>query len=227
MKERSILLPFAVRELELAMGVVGLGATAATLLGVPGPSVVVVSGGVLAGLYVAGVLAHATSSRTVGVHIDGALRGLGYIRAFRRARKSLLLMHVDDDAPDDQLLGLYRTLLDQGVEIRRLIFVRPEHNPEGMRWIIESGWHARLLQRYVATDPGATLSLSFAIVDDSAVLLAVPGFDPTDTEPFSDRLVLRHLVELRNSAVTRAFLEVYESAWRRANPLELPRRTAS
>ena len=63
--------------------------------------------------------------------------------------------------------------------------------------------------------------LSFAVVDDRVVLLAIPGFHPTETAPFADACFLRHLVELRHTAVTRAFLEVYESAWRRAKPVDL------
>ncbi len=223
MESRNALLPFTVRELEFALGFVGVGATAATLLGAPGPLVVAGGAGALVGLYLASVFAYASRSRIVDVRLDGALHGRGYVRAFRRARKSLLVMHIDDDAPNEELLGLYRVLLDRGVEIRRLIFVRPDHNPEGIRWVLESGWHDRLRQRYVSTEPGALLTLGFAVVDESAVLVAVPGFDPTDTEPYSERIVLRHLAELRNPAVTRAFLEIYESAWRRAHPLELPR----
>lgn len=193
------------------------------MLEVPGPWVVAGTAGTLSALFLTGLLARAAGNRVARVHLDEALRGRGYTRVFQQAKRSLLLIHLDDDAPDEQLLGLYRSLLSRGVEIRRLVFVRPDHRPQGIHWIAEFGPHPHLRQRVVESDPGSPLMMSFA-VDDRVVLLAVPGFHPTETEPYSEGAVLRHLVELRHPSVTRAFLEVYESAWRRAMPLDLSAR---
>lgn len=224
MNDKKKNLPISVGELELMLAVVGAGATAASLLGVSGPLVVIsASIALLLGMAAAVVLSN-RKSRVATVHLDGAWRGRGYASAFRRARRSLLLIHLDDDSPDAELCLLYRRLLDRGVQVRRLVIVRPDHRPEGIRWIHEFGAHVGLRQRFVKSVPGSALALSFAIVDESIVLLAVPGFLATESELFSDGVVLRHLIELRHPSVTRAFLEVYESAWKRAAPLELPHR---
>lgn len=227
MERRPTWFPFTTAEVEIALGLTGLGATAASLLDVPGPWVVLGTAGTLCALFLAGCLTHAIGNRVARVHLDDALHGRGYVRVFQQARRSLLLIHIDDDAPDEHLLGLYRSLLSRGVEIRRLVFVRPDHRPQGVRWIGAFGSHPRLRQRLVESDLGSPLMMSFAVVDDRLVLLAVPGFHPEETEPYSDTAVLRHLIELRHPSVLRAFLEVYESAWRRASPLELPTRNAT
>lgn len=219
--------PFTASEVEIALGLCGLGATAATLLDVPGPWVVGGTVGSLSAFFCLGLLARAASNRVARVDLDGALHGRGYTRVFQQVQQSLLLIHLDDDAPDEELLGLYRSLLSRGVEIRRLIFVRPDHQLAGIRWIADFGPHEHLRQRVVEADPGSPLMLSFAVVDDRVVLLAIPGFQPTETAAFADACVLRHLVELRHPAVTRAFLEVYESAWRRARPVDLDLEPAS
>ena len=226
MERDSNWFPFNASEVEIALGVTGLGATAASLLGVPGPSVVWGTTGALCALLLVGFMARAAGNRVARVHLDGALHGRGYTRAFRQAKRSLLLIHLDDDAPEHELLGLYHTLLARGVGIRRLVFVRPDHRTEGIQWIGEFGSHAQLRQRFAEVAAGSPLSLSFAVIDEDTVLLAVPGFLPTETEPYSDGVVLRHLVELRHPAVTRAFLEVYESAWKRATPFEAQERAA-
>ena len=206
---------------EIALGVCGLGATAATLLGVPGPWVVAGTAGSLSAFFSAGLLARAAGNRVARVDLDGALHGRGYTRVFQQVQRSLLLIHLDDDAPNEELLGLYRSLLARGVEIRRLIFVRPDHQDGGIRWIENFGAHEHLRQRVIECDPGSPLMLSFAVVDDRVVLLAIPGFHKTETAPFATACFLRHLVELRHPAITRAFLEVYESAWRRGRSVEL------
>lgn len=213
--------PFTSSEIEIALGVCGLGATAATLLGVPGPWVVVGTVGSLSAFFSAGLLVRAAGNRVARVDLDGALHGRGYTRVFQQVQRSLLLIHLDDDAPNEELLGLYRSLLSRGVEIRRLIFVRPDHQADGIRWIEKFGPHEHLRQRVVESDSGSTLMLSFAVVDDRVVLLAIPGFHKTETAPFATACFLRHLVELRHPGVTRAFLEVYESAWRRARSVDL------
>lgn len=214
-------LPFKASEVELLLGIAGLGATAASLLGAPGGWVVAGTGIFLFLAFTLGMLAVHAGNRVATVHLDGALHGRGYVSAFGAARHSLLLIHLDDDAPGEELLGLYRSLLGRGVEIRRLVFARRDHHPDGIGWISDFGPQPRLHQRFVETEPGAPLMVSFAIVDEGIVLLAVPGFRPTETEPYSGAVVLRHLIELRHPAITRAFLQVYEAAWRRARPLLL------
>lgn len=221
MERKPAWFPFAAVEVEIALGIAGLGATAASLLGAPGPTVVMGTAGFLFALTVITLMARAATNRVAKVALDAALHGRGYTRVFRQAKRSLLLIHLDDDAPDDELLGLYRTLLDRGIAIRRLVFLRPDHRPEGIRWITEFGPHPLLRQRFVEVGAGTPLSLSFALVDEDLVLLAVPGFHPTETELYSDNIVLRHLIELQHPAVTRAFHEVYEAAWNRATPFAL------
>tara|TARA_R110002072_G_scaffold121342_2_gene255028 strand:- start:208 stop:906 length:699 start_codon:yes stop_codon:yes gene_type:complete len=218
--------PFTASEVEIALGVTGLGATAASLLGAPGPSVVGGTAGALCALLLVGFMVRAAGNRVARVQLDGALHGIGYTRVFRKAKRSLLLVHLDDDAPDHELLALYHKLLGQGVAVRRLVFVRPDHRAEGIHWITEMEPHPLLRQRFVEVEAGSPLSLSLAIVDENVVLLAVPGFHATETELYAEGVVLRHLIELRHAAVTRAFLEVYESAWKRATPFEAQERAA-
>ena len=210
--------PFRAVEAELTVAIVGLGVTVATLLDAPGTLVAAAATALLVAAYLAGLCVH-FGTRSAQVHLDAALQGRGYASLFRRTRNSLLLMHIDDDAPNPELLGLYRALLERGVQMRRLVFVRQGHHPEGLRWIHEFGDHPNLTQRVICTETAPHLSLSFAVVDELAVLLALPGYRPTENEPYADRLVLRNLVELRRTEVTRAFLEVYEAAWRRGEPL--------
>ena len=214
--------PFSTTEVEIALGVAGLGATGASLLAVPGPSVVLGTAVFLIIAAMFGFAARHMGARVACVHLDGALHGRGYAKAFRTARHSLLLIHIDDDAPEPELLTLYRSLLERGVEIRRLVYARRDHQLEGVHWISKFGHHSGLRQRLVTAGEGAPLMVSFAVVDEDLVLFALPGFRPTETEPYAEGAVLRHLIELRHPAVTRAFLEVYEAAWRRARPLALP-----
>lgn len=221
MKTRAHWYPFTVAQTELALAVAGLGASAAALLGVPGRWVVAGTAICLAALFLSGAASRFLRTRVACVHLDAALHGRGYIRVFQQAEHSLLLMHIDDDVPNDDLLGVYRALLARGVDIHRLVFVRGDHRPEGIDWIAKFGTHPHLRQRLVSLRQGAPFMMSFAVVDDAAVLVAVPGFRPAETEPYTDGVVLRHLLELRDASVTRAFLEVYESAWRRAVPLEI------
>lgn len=220
MERRPAWFPFTSGQVEIALGLVGLGATTASLLGAPGTAVATGTAGFLLLLFLTGHLVIAAGNRVARVHLNGALHGRGYSNLFRDANRSLLLIHLDDDAPDDELQGLYRRLLDQGVEVRRLVFFRPDHRAEGIHWISRFGTHRLLRQRLVEIKHGSPLSMSFAIIDEEAVLLALPGFHPTETETFSDSVVLRHLIELRHPAVTRAFLEVYELAWKRATSFE-------
>lgn len=214
MERKLAWFPFTTAQVEIALGLAGLGATAASLLEVPGPAVAFGTAGFLVLILLVGLLAEAAREQIARVHLDGALHGRGYANLFRRARRSLLLIHLDDDAPDEELLGLYRRLLERGIAIRRLIFVRTDHRSAGIHWITDFGPHHGLRQKCVEAESGNPLPLSFAIVDEDIVLLALPGFHATETGTFTSGVVLRHLIELRDPSITRAFLEVYESAWK-------------
>ena len=222
MERKLAWFPFTTAQVEIALGLAGLGATAASLLEAPGPLVALGTAGFLLLAFLVGLLAMAAGNRVARVHLDGALRGRGYARLFHKARRSLLLIHLDDDAPDAELLGLYRNLLDRGIAIRRLIFVRPDHRSAGIHWIAEFGQHDGLRQKCIEAEFASPLPLSFAVVDEDVVLLAVPGFHATETGAFTDGVVLRHLIEMRDAAITRAFLEVYESAWHQGTLVEPP-----
>lgn len=214
------LLPFGASELALVLGVGSLGAALANYAGAGGETVAAGCVLFLVLSYFAALLAKAAGRpRELTFVPDGGVGGCGYVDAFRAARQSLLLMHLDDDAPVRELLTLYASLLDRGVQVRRMILVRPDHDAGGLRWIAEFGAHVNLQQRITAS-PAATLPLSFAIVDEGLVLIAVPGFHVTDSEPYTERMVLRHLLVLRRTEVTRAFLEIYEKLWLRAKPIE-------
>lgn len=156
--------------------------------------------------------------QTAAVFWDAGVRGRGYIESFRRAEHSLLLMHVDDDAPGPELLGLYTELLGRGVLIRRILFRRPGHLAEGYEWMHAQPAHAGLRQKVIQAERGAMM-LSFAVVDDSEVLLAVPGYRSAESAGIAGKAVLRHLIRLTDPSVTRAFLETYEAAWQVAEEM--------
>ena len=170
--------------------------------------------------YLAGLLVHAQrAAHDLRFVPDGGLAGAGYHEHFRLADSSLLLMHVDDDWPSRELRGLYQDLLERGVQIRRTIFLRPDRDPDAYRWIAEFGTHANLQQRVIAPPASDTMPFSFAIVDESVVLMAVPGFRVVDTKPFTERLIFRHLLAVRRPQIARAFLEMYEKLWEQAHPV--------
>ena len=147
--------------------------------------------------YLAGLLVYARRHARRFVFIrDGGVRGEGYKDPFRRAKRSLLLMHVDDDTPSAELQELYRTLLDRGVRMRRTVVVRREGNPEGYAWIAAFGNHPNLQQRVLPPEVASVMPLSFVIVDESLVILSVPGYAAIDTHSYSPGLLLRHLVVL-------------------------------
>ena len=60
---------------------------------------------------------------------------------------------------------------------------------------------------------------SFVVVDERFVLVAVPGDAAVESETYSDRLVLRHLLVVEDEEVARAFSEVHSQLWRRAELL--------
>lgn len=209
--------PFSATEVQVFLGVAafitGLGAYAGMdpkLLAWGSIGSVVMS-------YLAGLLAHGQSVAADLQFIrDGGVRGDGYREPFRKATTSLLVMHVDDDTPGRELRALYEDLLDRGVQIRRLLFLHPEQEPEVYDWVTEACLHQNLQQRALVCVHANTMPFSFAIVDETIVLIAVPGFDVTDTEPYAERMIFRHLLVIKRSEITRAFLEIYDRLWRQA-----------
>lgn len=73
--------------------------------------------------------------------------------------------------------------------------------------------------RVVLLPASSTLPLSFAVVDDLAVVLSVPGSEPIDGLPYQAELVLRHLLILREHAVVAAFIRMHEATWAAACPI--------
>ena len=143
--------PFSIPEVEVSLAIYALSTSTLAFLGVEKRPLAWFTLGYLAFAYLAGLLVHA---RRPGFTLlrDGALRGAGYARFFRGATRSLLLLHTDDDSPSDELLGLYRTLLDRGIELRRIIFIRPDHAPGAYDWVHRFGRHERLQQRVILPD---------------------------------------------------------------------------
>lgn len=148
----------------------------------------------------------------------GALRGLGYVRDFESASSSLLLMHVDDDSPSGELLDVYARKLDSGIIVRRLVIVRPNHSPPSIEWAAELPSHPNFQQRFVDSQTDAVMPLSFAIIDEKTVLVAVPGYRAGESGPLADRLILRHLIRLTGPEEVQCFVETYEAMWRANQP---------
>lgn len=215
--------PFTTNEAQLAMGVYGCVWTILALTGLDSELLVWGACGSALVLYLAGLLVHA--QRAAG-HLKlirgGALSGHGHISLFRETRRCLFLMHLDDDPPSEELLALYRRLLKQGVRIRRVIFLRENAAPSAYSWIVEFGEHEGLQQRVVLPEQAEAIHFSFVVVDDAAVALSVPGWEPIDGAPYTAELLLRHLLIMRDADVVSTFLRVHEETWDRALPLESP-----
>lgn len=216
------LFPFHVVHVELALascafalGSLAYSGVEASVLAWGGPALLLL-------VYLIGLVVHRVGDPRGHLQfvLDGALRGLGYERFFRLARKSLLLMHVDEDEPSEELQLLYGRLLDRGVQVRRLVFFRRPGRADAYAWIARFGAHPNLRHRVIDGPGSRVMPLSLALVDESIVLVAVPGFHVVDTEPFAERLVFRHLLALRHPDVVRAFLEMYEKLWESAEPAE-------
>lgn len=208
-------------EVEVAIGAFGFVATAAAFAGVDQHVLAWSAGAYLILAYLAGLLVHAQrSARRFAFVEDGSLGGRGYMERFRVARRSLFLMHLDDDRPSPELQGLYRSLLDRGVQIRRVLFLRSGETGTSLGWVAEFGNHRNLQQRVVLPEQGRLMRLCFVLVDAAEVLIAVPGYEPVDAAPFTTGFLLRHLLIIRDAKVAAAFVEVYEQIWRSALPLD-------
>ena len=211
--------PFTATEVELALGLCALSTSTLAYLGLERHLLAWTTLGALAFAYLAGLVAHSRRSGFVFLR-DGALRGAGYARFFRRATRSLLLLHTDDDSPSDELLGLYRTLLDRGVELRRVIFIRPDHAPGAYDWVHRFGRHERLQQRVILPDRADVMRLSFVVVDERWSILSVPGDAAVDGEGYAGRYLLRHLLAIEDAEIAEAFTEVHRQLWRRATVVD-------
>lgn len=212
---RASWFPFVWTEVEIGIGIVGFVGTVLSYVGVAPSLVATAVIACSAMLYLAGLLVHSSRlSRTFDFVEDGGLRGDGYVPHFKRARKSVFLTHADDDTPSDELLAIYRSLLDRGVEMRRVIFLRDSE--EGARWVARFGNHPRLVQRFIPPFQASVMRYSFVVIDEEVVILSVPGSGPLDDGSYSDRFLLRHLLVIRDRAVAGVFLRMHEELWSQA-----------
>tara|TARA_R110002073_G_scaffold156258_2_gene311559 strand:- start:386 stop:1093 length:708 start_codon:yes stop_codon:yes gene_type:complete len=210
--------PFSATEVEIALGVFAFVESCLFFLGVQGRPLAWFALVYVTLVYMCGLLVHRRGGAFEFVR-DGALQGTGYIRYFRGARKSLLLVHADADPPGEELLGLYKGLLERGVEVRRIIFVRSDQDPESYEWIERFGAHERLMQRVVPPSQAALIRSSFVVVDERCVIVAVPGSSPLDGESYARKFVLRDLLVIEDPDAAEAFTQVHGQLWARATPL--------
>jgi hypothetical protein len=207
--------PFGWTEVEIGFGLVGMVGTALSFAGVDPPHVATAVVVCSATLYLAGLLVHSNRlARTFDFIEDGGVRGDGYIPYFKSARRNVFLTHADDDTPNDELLAIYRSLLDRGVEMRRVIFLRD--SDEGARWVARFGDHPRLVQRFIPPFQASVMRYSFVVIDEEVVIVSVPGSGPLDDGSYSDTFVLRHLLVIRDRAVARVFLRMHGGLWAQA-----------
>ena len=213
--------PFTNNEVQMALAVYSVGVTLALLADVEPNLILASSAAAAIVFYLAGLAIQAKrAARKLTFIPDGALTGTGYIPAFRKTKRSLFLMHVDDDPPCEELLATYRRLLREGVQIRRSIFVREDSDPAAYTWIEGFGEHEGLIQKVVRDREASATRQSFAIVDESTVLIAVPGTQAIDDAAYTPGLRLRHLLVMRDAEVARAFIRLHEQLWEFGAPLE-------
>jgi hypothetical protein len=207
--------PFTHIEVEVALGLFGFLSACLAFLGVQNSVLAWGTLGYVALAYIAGLVVHVRRSGFTFMR-DGAVRGVGYAQFFRRATRSLLLLHTDDDSPSEELLGLYRTLLDRGIELRRIIFIRSDHARGAYEWVRKFGHHERLQQRVILAERAEVMRVSFVVVDERWSILSVPGDAAVDGEGYAGRFVLRHLLAIEDAEIAEAFTEVHRQLWRRA-----------
>lgn len=227
----SLWWPFSASELQAGLGVFGFAATALAFAGMEPQVLAAASLGYAVLFYLAGLLVHSRrAARTLTFFENGGVAGAGYLESFRRVKRCLFLMHVDDDPPSEELQALYRRLLEHGIQIRRTVFLRSDATAMAYDWIIRFGDHPNLRQRFVPPEQASVMRFSFVVVDESVVLLSVPGREPIDGSPYTSQLVLRHLLRIEDRDVAGVFLKVHEDIWQHAQPLgsaaELPARAA-
>ena len=57
--------------------------------------------------------------------------------------------------------------------------------------------------------------VGFVVVDDSTVLFSVPGWEAIDAAPYTNRLVLRHLLIVREPEMASVFQRLHQDLWER------------
>lgn len=207
--------PFAWTEVEIGFGLASAVGGALSLAAVRPPLIAASVSMCCAVLYLAGLLVYsARGARTFDFIEDGGLRGDGYVPFFKSAKRSVFLTHADDDAPSEELLAIYRGLLDRGVEMRRVIFLRD--SGEGASWVARFGDHPRLIQRVIPPFRSSLMRFSFVVIDEEVVVLSVPGSGPLDGGSYSHDFVLRHLLVIRDPAVASVFLRMHGDLWSQA-----------
>lgn len=205
-------LPLTATEFQVGLGVLGVIAAALSYAGADSNTLLITGGAYLVVFYLAGLLVHAQRRARVFEFVEnGGIRGEGYIPYFRAARRSLFLTHADDDSPSDELVALYRSLLDRGVEMRRVLFLR--EGAAGATWVARFGDHLRLLQKAILPERAEVMRFSFVVVDEELVIISVPGFGPLDDGSYSGSFVLRHLLVMRDASVARVFLRMHGDLW--------------
>ena len=206
----------SLRQLELVLAGFGFVTAALAFAGTPGFHLAAAAAGLVVMLALNGVWFRVRQKRRrFSFCLNGALAGVGYIPPFSAARRSLLLMHVDEDEPNHELQLLYEKLLARQVGIRRLV-VRRESSVS--KWPRKSEHHPSLSQREILSEQAEMFRYCFAVVDDFEVLIAVPGFDSIDDETYSPKLILRHLIVIRDREIAAAFTRIHEQIWVRAKP---------
>lgn len=219
--------PFQAVELEIVLGILGALVTGLSLANVDREAILAVGALFVVVSYLAGLLVRAQEAgRTFQFLEGGGVRGEGYLETFRRAKRSLLLQHVDDDAPSEELLGLYRSLLDRGVLLRRTVFLRDSAKPESLAWIVKAEPHVNLEHRVVLPEQAELTRWSFAVVDEREVIISIPGSSALDGDAYSGTVLLRDVLILREPVVAEAFVRIHEHTWRRARPVTDPREFA-
>ena len=108
----------------------------------------------------------------------------------------------------------------RGVELRRVIFIRPDHAPGAYDWVHRFGRHERLQQRVILPDRADVMRLSFVVVDERWSILSVPGDAAVDGEGYAGRYLLRHLLAIEDAEIAEAFTEVHRQLWRRATVVD-------
>ena len=207
--------PFTWTEVEIGLGLSSAFGAALSLAAVRPPVVAASVGVFSAVLYLAGLLVYSNRrARTFDFIEDGGLRGEGYVPFFKAARVSVFLTHADDDEPSEELLAIYRGLLDRGVEMRRVIFLRD--SAEGAAWVARFGDHPHLIQRVIPPFSSKVMRFSFVVIDETTVVLSVPGSSPLDEGAYSRGFVLRHLMVIRDSTVAKVFLRMHGDLWAQA-----------
>jgi len=219
--ERTHWFPFTATEVEFGLATFGCIVTVLTLAGVERHTIGVAAGGYAVLAYLAGLLVYARRAARSFVFLPGgALGGSGYIDLVRGAQKSLLLMHVDDDPPGEELLGVYRGLLERGVQHRRLICVRENARPGAYGWLEEFGGHDGLEQRVVLPEQAQVMRLSLVVVDERVVVLSLPGGAAIESRDYARGFVFRDLLLLEDEEVAAAFIEIHRQLWSESVPLE-------